>query len=64
MNLNGINVDYSVYIYSFLEDMFIAHINSMDTLTRGLIIAGDILEKSEYLKLRQALYESIINQNI
>ena len=53
-------MDYSV----ILEDMFIAHINSMDPLARGLIIASDILEKSEYLKLRQALYESIINQYI
>jgi len=53
-----------VYIYSFLEDMFIAHINSVDTLTRGLIIASDILEKSECQKLRQVLYESIINQYI
>ncbi len=51
-----------MYIYSFLEDIFIAYISSIDTLARGLIIAGDILEKSEYLKLRQALYESIINQ--
>jgi|GEM_PF-5686927 len=44
--------------------MFIAHINSMDTLARGLIIAGNIPEKSEYLELRQALYESIIYQYI
>ena len=41
-----------------LEDIFIAHISSMDTLARGLIIAGDILEKSEYLKLRQERYAS------
>lgn len=41
-----------------LEDIFIAHISSMDTLARGLIIAGDILEKSEYLRMRQERYAS------
>ncbi len=41
-----------------LEDIFIAHISSMDTLARGLIIVGDILEKSEYLRMRQERYAS------
>jgi len=41
-----------------LEDVFIAHISSMDTLARGLIIAGDILEKSSYLEMKQERYAS------
>jgi len=41
-----------------LEDVFIAHISSMDTLARGLIIAGDILEKSGYLEMKQERYAS------
>jgi len=41
-----------------LEDIFIAHISSMDTMARGLIIANDILEKSDYLKLRKERYSS------
>lgn len=41
-----------------LEDIFIAHISSMDTLARALIIANDILENSDYLKMRQNRYAS------
>ena len=41
-----------------LEDIFIGHINSMDTLARGLLIASDILKNSEYLKLRSNRYSS------
>ena len=41
-----------------LEDIFIAHISSIDTLARGLIIANDILEKSDYLKIRKNRYSS------
>ncbi len=41
-----------------LEDIFIAHISSMETLARGLIIAGDILEKSGYLEMKQERYAS------
>jgi xylose isomerase len=41
-----------------LRDIFIAHISSMDTLARGLIIANDILENSDYLKLKKARYAS------
>lgn len=41
-----------------LEDIFIAHISSMDTLARGLIIANDILQKSDFLKFRKQRYVS------
>ncbi len=41
-----------------LEDIFIAHISSMDTLARALIIANDILENSDYLKMKQIRYAS------
>ncbi|MFQ5865613.1 MAG: xylose isomerase [bacterium] len=41
-----------------LEDLFLAHINSMDTLARGLIIANNILEKSDYLKMKNERYAS------
>ncbi len=41
-----------------LEDLFIAHILSMDTLARGLLIADEILQKSELSKMKQARYQS------
>jgi xylose isomerase len=41
-----------------LEDVFIAHILSMDTLARGLMIANDILEKSPIPKMRKERYKS------
>jgi xylose isomerase len=41
-----------------LEDVFIAHILSMDTLARGLMIANDLLEKSPIPKMRKARYTS------
>jgi xylose isomerase len=41
-----------------LEDIFIAHISSMDTLARGLIVANAILEKSDYLKMKNERYAS------
>ena len=41
-----------------LEDVFIAHILSMDTLARGLMIANDILEKSAIPRMRKDRYKS------
>ncbi len=41
-----------------LEDIFIAHISSMDTLARGLMIADKILKESDYLKMRKKRYAS------
>jgi len=40
------------------DDLFIAHISSMDTLARGLLIADNILQNSDYLKLRKERYAS------
>lgn len=41
-----------------LEDIFIAHIASMDTLARALLIADNILKNSDYLKIRKERYAS------
>ncbi len=40
------------------EDLFIGHINSMDTLARGFVIAHEILEESDYRRLRSERYAS------
>ena len=45
-----------------LEDIFIGHINSMDTLAKGLIIADNILKDSNYLELKKERYSSF-NEN-
>ena len=41
-----------------LEDIFIGHISSMDTLARGLMIASKILEDPNYKKLKSNRYSS------
>ena len=41
-----------------LEDIFIGHINSMDTLARGLLIASNILKDPSYIKLKSNRYSS------
>jgi xylose isomerase len=41
-----------------LEDIFIAHISGMDTFARALTVAADVLEKSDYKKLRATRYAS------
>ncbi len=41
-----------------LEDLFIAHIAGMDTFARGLLIAHDIMENSDFLKMRYERYAS------
>lgn len=46
-----------------LEDIFIAHISSMDTLARGLIVANEVLEKSELPKMRRERYRSFDSGN-
>ncbi len=46
-----------------LEDIFIAHISSMDTVARGLIIADKILHDSDYVKMRQNRYASFDQGN-
>jgi xylose isomerase len=55
----GINFDAKTRRNSTdLEDIFIAHITGMDTFAHALTIATDILEKSDYKKMRKARYAS------
>jgi xylose isomerase len=55
----GINFDAKTRRNSTdLEDIFYAHIGGMDTFARALLIANDILEKSEYEQLRKGRYSS------
>jgi len=41
-----------------LQNIFIAHISSIDTLARSLLIAEQILEKSDLPKMKQERYAS------
>ncbi|MCG8309460.1 MAG: xylose isomerase [Cytophagales bacterium] len=41
-----------------LEDIFLAHIGGMDAFARSLLIARDVLEKSDYKKMRKERYAS------
>jgi len=55
----GINFDAKTRRNSTdLEDIFIAHITGMDMFSRALLIAHEILEKSEYRKMRNERYAS------
>jgi xylose isomerase len=55
----GINFDAKIRRNSTdPEDLFYAHIGGMDTFARALIVANDILEKSEYKKFRKERYAS------
>ena len=55
----GINFDAKTRRNSTdLEDIFIGHINGMDTFARALLVANDILTKSPYKKLRAERYAS------
>ena len=55
----GINFDAKTRRNSTdLADIFYAHIGGMDTFARALLIAQDVLEKSEYKKLRKERYSS------
>ena len=40
------------------EDIFIAHIAGMDAFARALIVAREILESSDYQRLREERYSS------
>jgi xylose isomerase len=46
-----------------LEDIFIAHISGMDVFARALATAANILEHSDYKKLRAARYASFDSGN-
>ncbi len=55
----GINFDAKIRRNSTdPADLFHAHIGGMDTFARALIIADNILEKSDYKKLRKERYAS------
>lgn len=55
----GINFDAKTRRNSTdLADIFYAHIGGMDAFARGLLIANEILEKSEYRELRKTRYSS------
>lgn len=55
----GINFDAKTRRNSTdLEDIFLAHIGGMDAFARGLLIANEVLEKSDYKKLRANRYAS------
>ena len=40
------------------QDLFYAHIGGMDTFARALIIADNVLQKSDYRKFRKERYSS------
>jgi len=55
----GINFDAKIRRNSTdIEDLFIAHINGMDTFARALLIADKILKESDYLNMRKKRYAS------
>ena len=55
----GVNFDAKIRRNSTdMDDLFLAHIGSMDTFARGMLIAQDILDKSDYLERRKNRYAS------
>jgi xylose isomerase len=55
----GVNFDAKIRRNSTdQDDLFLAHIGSMDAFARGMLIAQDILEKSDYLERRKNRYAS------
>lgn len=60
----GINFDAKTRRSSTdLEDIFIAHVSGMDSFARALTVATDILEKSDYRKMRKSRYASFDGGN-
>ncbi|MEJ7822517.1 MAG: xylose isomerase [Chitinophagaceae bacterium] len=58
----GINFDAKIRRNSTdVEDLFHAHIGGMDAFARALIIADNILQKSDYKKIRDNRYASFDN---
>lgn len=57
--IGGINFDAKTRRNSTdLDDIFIAHIAGMDAFARAFTVAYEIIEKSDYLKLRKERYSS------
>ena len=55
----GVNFDAKIRRNSTdLNDLFHAHVGSMDAFSRSLLIASDIMEKSDYQALRKQRYSS------
>ncbi|WP_312389197.1 xylose isomerase [Chryseobacterium sp.] len=55
----GINFDAKIRRNSIdAEDLFISHVSGMDVFAKGLLVAADILENSDYTKLRTERYAS------
>ncbi|QMU29115.1 xylose isomerase [Adhaeribacter radiodurans] len=55
----GVNFDAKLRRNSTdLDDLFLAHIGGIDAFARALTIADNILQKSDYKKLRQTRYAS------
>ena len=60
----GINFDAKIRRNSTdPADLFYAHIGGIDAIARALIIADNILNKSEYKKLREERYASFDKGN-
>jgi xylose isomerase len=60
----GVNFDAKVRRNSTdLNDMFIAHISAMDAFARAMTVANNILEKSDYRKMRIDRYASFDSGN-
>jgi xylose isomerase len=58
----GINFDAKIRRNSTdIEDLFYAHIGGMDAFARALIVADNILQKSDYKKIREERYASFNN---
>lgn len=59
LKTGGVNFDAKIRRNSTdAEDLFIAHVSGMDVFAKGLLVAADILEKSDYRKLRTERYAS------
>ena len=55
----GINFDAKTRRNSTdLEDIFIAHVGGMDAFARALLVANDIMQESDYKKMRKTRYSS------
>ncbi|EJL74474.1 xylose isomerase [Chryseobacterium populi] len=60
----GVNFDAKIRRNSIdAEDLFISHISGMDVFAKGLLAAADILENSDYKKLRTNRYASFDSGN-
>jgi xylose isomerase len=45
-------------IQLILQDLFYAHVGGMDVFARALIVADNVLQKSDYKKIRKDRYAS------